>query len=45
MIRIAARTVQLAADYPLFFKDRPQLDDICSVLLHELDVKPRGSIP
>jgi hypothetical protein len=37
--------VQLSASYTLSFEDCLQSGYICSVLLHELDVKSRGRIP
>src|SRR3984957_18758504 len=42
MICSAARTVQLPTGNPLMLEDCLQLGDICSVLLNELDVEPRG---
>jgi hypothetical protein len=36
--------VQLSTSYALTFEDSLQSGYICSALLHELDVKPRGRI-
>src|SRR5690242_17095976 len=40
MVCSAARSMQLSAGYLLSFKDLLQPDNICSVLLHKLDVEP-----
>jgi hypothetical protein len=45
MVCSAAGYVQLPASNPFIFKDRLKSGYIRSVLLYELDVKPRVDIP